>query len=78
MCGCDECHSVFSYPGMVPLETLPSDGRPNPSALWALVEYIAEVDAADNPKVPEVLVRNSFGRKFIAMFVPARPVVEDE
>ena len=47
-CGCDECHSVFNYPSLIPFPTL-SVGTPNPSALWDLVEYIAEIEAAEVP-----------------------------
>ena len=48
MCGCDTCKSLFRYPSMIPFPTM-SVGTPNPSALWDLVEYIAEIEAAEVP-----------------------------
>ena len=62
MCGCDQCHSVFRYPEMIPFPTQ-FEGTPNGSAAWALVEFLAEVPEA--PKVPKVNV-SRYGGKVIA------------
>lgn len=63
MCGCDNCHSLFRYPSMVPFPTT-CEGPVNGSALWALVDYLSEVpEDVKVPGVPRIQLSEYAGKR---------------